>query len=249
MVIPKKINPDSIKEAVVELKYQSDLPFELLLGLFVNAFDNTYTYTKRPVKTPSVLPGLLVNQNNELVINIGNQNILYNKKISIQVLPNAFVFSCLNQYIGWNDFMPEIEKAVKQISDSNKIKIWTRVGLRYITEYKDKDLKDCLKFSFSFGLPDIQSISTVFRSEFIYNNSKVILNLQNKIPAINQQANVKQPEIIPISIIDIDVINEPLEISEFTAILETIEDIHNTEKEIFFKMLTDDFLKSLNPEY
>jgi len=248
MALPKKITPDNIKEAVIELRYVSELPFELLLGLFFNEFDDSYVYTNRPIKTP-ILPGLTGKQNKELFTNIASQSILYNPKISIQVLPNAFVFSCLNQYIGWNDFMPEVEKAIKIISDSKKVIKWIRIGLRYITEYRNKDLKECIKFNFSFGLPHIQSTSTAFKSEFDYKDSKVILNLNNKMPALAQKADNKQPEIIPISIIDIDIIKEPLEITNMEDLLKVIEDAHTKEKELFFGMLTDEFLKSLNPEY
>lgn len=249
MQVPKKITPDNIKEAVIELRYQSDLPFEVLLGLFFNAFDDTYTYTSTPIKNKPNVPGQIGKQNKEVIFNLGGQSILYNDKISIRIAPNAFVFSCLTQYIGWDDFIPEVKKALTTISETKHVEKWTRIGLRYITEYKNKDLKDCINFNFSFGLPEVKSVSTSFRSEFNYFNSKVILNLNNKIPALEQSSSNPQPQIIPVSIIDIDVIKEPLEITNNDKLFEEIEDSHDKEKEIFFGMLKNEFLETLKPLY
>ncbi len=53
-----------------------------------------------------------------------------------------------------------------------------------------------------------------------------------------------------ISIIDIDVIKDfsPIESSK-NVILNKIDNAHTIEKEIFFTLLKNDFLKTLNPEY
>lgn len=249
MHLPKKISPNNIREAVIEVRYLSNIHFEVLIGLFFDVLDNTYTYTNRPLQSPSMSPVLQPNAAQEITFKIGNLSLFYNDKISVQVSPNAFVFTCLNQYIGWNDYFPEIQKALKQIESSNKIIKWTRVGVRYISEYEKKDLKDCIKFNFSFGLPQVQSETTAFRSEFNYNNSRVILNLNNKVPVIKQKSGSKQPQIIPTSIIDIDVIRENLEISNLDELLKVINDNHTNEKEVYFGMLTNEFLNSLNPQY
>jgi uncharacterized protein (TIGR04255 family) len=249
MHLPKKITPDNIKEAVIEVKYFSKLPFEVLVGLFFDALDNTYTYTNRPLQSPLITPTLQPNAGQEITFKIGNLSLFYNSKISIQVTPNGFVFTCLNQYIGWDDYFPEIQKALKQIETSNQVAKWTRVGVRYISEYEKTDLKDRIKFNFSFGLPQVQSETTAFRGEFNYNNSRVILNLNNRVPVITQKQSSKQPEIVLTSIIDIDVIRDNLEISNLDELLKVIETNHIYEKEVYFGMLTDEFLNSLNPQY
>ena len=47
---PTKITPDRIKSAIVELKYSSKLPFEVVIGLFYKVLDDTYTYVNRPMQ-------------------------------------------------------------------------------------------------------------------------------------------------------------------------------------------------------
>lgn len=249
MQLPKRIYPDNIREAVIEIKYISALPFEVLVGIFFNAFDNSFTYTNRPINQPAINPGIQAHLGEEITIKLGTSNLFYNEKISIQVSPNTFVFNCLNQYIGWTDYKPEIEKALKLLMATNHIQQCTRVGLRYISQYSETDLKDSIKFNFTFGLPDIQSETSAFRSEFPYHGTKVILNLNNNVPFIKQQLSTKQVELIQTSIIDIDVIADKLQIKSLEKLMDVIEDNHTKEKEIFFGMLNEDYLKSLNPQY
>lgn len=247
MQLPSKITPDSISDAVVEIRYLADLPFEVLLGLFFDAFDESYTYISRPPKPPR--PGVNQNLLGGVIINFGGEKLLYNDKISIQLRENSFIFSCLDKYIGWKSFRPEIEKAIKVVSDMGKVLKWNRVGLRYISEYPNTDLKECTNFDFTFGLPNIRSSSTAFRTEFTYKASKVILNLSNQIPVARQLTLNKLPEIVPTSIIDIDVILEAIEEHDVLKLLNIVDSAHMIEKEVFFTLLTEKFLKTLNPEY
>jgi uncharacterized protein (TIGR04255 family) len=214
-----------------------------LLGLFFRALDETYTYTVRPIQPP-LLPS---NLGQEVTIRVSNQCIFYNQKISIQVSPNTFVFACLNNYLGWEEFNCEIEKALRKLAISEITK-YTRVGIRYISECPNKDLRDCLKFNFTFGFPHVQSETTAFRSEFVYNGTKIILNLNNKVPVAKPHPSTKQMHIVKTSLIDIDVITDSIEVT-LEELLNIIESSHTKEKEVFFGMLNDEYFMSLNPEY
>src|SRR6185312_2235690 len=223
MRLPTKITPDSISEAVVEIRYLANLPFEVLLGLFFEAFDESYTYTSRPPKPPR--QGLYENRQQGLVINLGGEKLLYNDKITILLRNNAFVFSCLDGYIGWEAFRPEVEKAVKTIEGTGKITKWNRVGLRYISQYPNTDLKACTNFDFTFGQPSIKSTSTALRTEFNYEGTKVILNLSNQVPMLRRQTVNKIPETVPTSVIDVDVIKELLDASDANGLMNIADEV------------------------
>ncbi len=249
MQLPKKISPDNIREAVVEIRYLSNLPFEVFLGTLFNALDKSYTYTNRPVQKPKFEQPSQANIGRAITIQLSSAGLFYNDKISVQVSPNALVFTCLKQYIGWSDYRPQIEKVLKQFMSSGHITKCTRVGIRYISEYPDRDISECIKFNFTFGFPEVQSETVAFRSEFYYKDSKIILNLSNKVPLVrNMQAGQKN-EITKTSIVDIDVITDNLEIKELDDLLANIDDNHTKEKEIYFGMINDEFLKTLNPQY
>lgn len=241
MALPKKINPANIREAVVEVRYDSDLPFEVLVGIFFNALDDTYIYTNRPLQQQPAIQGLPANPT--------VSNLFYNEKVSVQLMPNSFAFTWLNQYSSWKEYQPEIARTLKQLMATGRVKNIIRVGLRYISEYPEKDLRECFKFSFSFGLPQIKSETTAFRSEFIDSGTRIILNLNNKVPFFKPNPTTKQLESIRTSIMDIDVIKENLTITSLQELLNVIEDNHTKEKEMFFGMMNDDYLASLKPEY
>ena len=229
MPLPKKITPSNLKEAVVEIKYISNLPFEVLIGIFYKALSD-YTYTNRPIKP--LRQGLPAKLGEEITIRVGNPSLFYNDKISIQLSEQSVVFTALDEYIGWHEYKPQIEQALARLMSTNNIKKCTRVGLRYISEYRNKDLKDCINFSFTFGLPQVESETTAFRSEFMYNGTKIILNLNNKVPFINHQPSTNQAEIIKTSMVDIDVISDGLEITNLDDLLKAIEENHTKEKEV-----------------
>ena len=250
MSLPSKITPDNIKEAIVEVRYDSNTTFEVLIGIFFQAFDDSWFYTTRPYQSKaSPLPTVRQNVSQEVTLRIGSESLFYNGKINIRVLPGSFVFSCLNEYIGWAAYRPEIEKALRIVSSTGVIANWSRVGLRYISEYPGKDLKDCLKFSFSFGMPEIASETMAFRSEFNYKEVKVILNLSSRVPVAIQPAPGAPINIIPTSITDIDVIRDGLRTNKVEDLLNIIENCHESEKELYFGMIEEKFLTTLKPEY
>lgn len=249
MKIPKKISPDRIKDAIVEVKYTSKIPFEVALGMFYNSLDETYMYTNRHIgkqQIPSALPSNLLEK---LEIQFGNRASFYNDKIKIELQPNSIIFNCLNDYISWDIYKIEIEKVLSQLSKAAVIEVFIRVGVRYISEYPDIDLKDCVKFSFTFGMPAIVSDSYSFRSEFKQDNLRIILNLNNKLPVLSPKNSTNQLSITPVSNIDIDVIMENITVSDYNELLKSIEITHSKEKDVFFNLLNEKFLASLNPVY
>jgi len=177
------------------------------------------------------------------------QSILYNQKILIKILPNSFAFGCINQYVGWEHYVPEITRALDLINSTNVVNQWNRVGIRYITHYPNKDIRDCTKFKYSFGLPDIKSEAVSFSSQFGYKNSQVVINLHNQVPIMSLTKDGTGMEQIPTSIIDIDVIRTASGVKSIEELLSIINELHNHEKELYFEMLTQEFLESLHPEY
>ena len=246
MPFPKRI-ADNIIDAAIETKYISQYPFEVLIGLIFNALDESYQYTSRPLKAG--ISTLSLQPITPIAMSMGGQGLFYNELISVRLLPNAIGFACLAKYIGWEDYRREIESVLTTIGQTGYIEQWTRVGVRYMNEYVNTDLKECTKFNFTFGFPMVQSQSTLFRTEFVFNDRRVIMNLSNKVPTLHPQTATSAPEIVSSSIIDIDVIAEPLTIDNINALMDVIDSTHAVEKELFFTLLKTEFLQTLKPEY
>jgi uncharacterized protein (TIGR04255 family) len=260
MKIPKLISPDNLKDAIVEVKYAATkTPFEVAIGLFYKSLDDTYTYTNRPVGIPQ-LPNWPIGISQlpitlplylppELKLTFGGQSFFYNNKIKIELKPNSIIFNCFKEYITWKKYKPEIEKVLSQLAKANIIENYTRVGIRYVNVYPDIDFKDCIKFSYTLGMPEINSETYTFHSEFKVDDLKVNLNLSNKLQTISAKSIPGQVAVTPVSIIDVDVIKDNFNETEYKNILPYIETIHTKEKEIFFNLLEDKFLETLNPIY
>lgn len=249
MKIPKKISPDRIKDAIVEIKYTSKIPFEIVVGLFFNSLDDSYNYTNRPMLNPELPVNTQGNIPLQISFPLTGHSLFYNDKIKIQIQPNSIIFNCLNDYIGWNSYKIEIEKVLEQVSKSSVIEKYVRIGMRYISEYPNIDLQECVKFSFSFGMKNIKSDTYSFHSEFNWDDFRIILNLNNNLLVISSKETETPNSITPVSLIDIDVISENLAEENLQSLLEKIDKVHTKEKEVFFNLLNNNFLSSLNPQY
>lgn len=247
MNLPIKITPDSIRDAIIEIKYLSPIPFEVLVGFIFNALDDSYKYTNKP-NTLNTNQQIAVQQN-LVEFQLGVQNLFYTDTIKLDIRPNSLIFNCLNGYKGWNNYLAEIDKTLTQISKIKEIEKFNRIGVRYISEYPKTDITNCTKFSFTFGIPEIVSDTYIFRTEFMSSGFRVILTLQHQTPVLTGKLNNNIAETKPISTIDIDVIADNLSIESYSELLILIDQIHSTEKELFFNIMDEGYLKTLNPVY
>lgn len=236
MKLPKKIYPDRIKDAIVEFRIESAKPFEVVLGLILDKVIESQSYK-------------FINSSNNIPLEIqeisGRKFLFYNDNIKFHLTAKTITVNCFSTYISWDSYREELKKVIILIHGVvSDIKI-KRIGLRYVSEYIDMNLKDCLKFNFTFGYPDIASNQFSFNSEFPYKKGLIILTLRNSMPAIIDNKNVK------LSHIDIDVIKKGLDVSFVynSELINLLEEVHSYEKEVFFNLLNDSFLNSLQPTY
>lgn len=251
--IPNKITPDSIKDSFVEYQYITNLPFNIIIGIIFNALDDTFTYTN--------------GENNRNIEKLndfqGNEkaHIFYNKNIHVRLYPNRLLFNCNENYIGWDSYIHEIENVLKQISNTQIVEAYSRIGIRYISEYPNQDLKNCTKLNYKFNCIDnVNSKTYNFSTNFLYNDCIVNINLHNNYAKISRKhiGNIDVHQAInesisipaePVSVIDIDVIKSDLKETDLLNLINITSKYHLFHKEIFFSLLDDDFLQTLNPEY
>lgn len=237
MQVPKKISPDRIVDSIVEIKYNTKAPFEVVIGMIFNALDSSYLYTNRH------LPKVNFGGN----IPILNVPIFYNEFIKIELQPNSIIFNCIKNYIGWGNYKAEIEKALHQILTANSIiESFIRIGVRYVSEYENMSISDITKYSFTFGMPLVISKSYGFNTQFEYDGMNVVVNLKNNTPLLLPN---HQQKVTTISNIDVDVIKQIDKITSVENLIPEIEKVKQNQKIVFFSMLSENFLKTLDPQY
>lgn len=242
MKIPKSIAPDRIKDAIIEIHFESDYPTEVNLGVFFGALKDDYKYANKPIGTQQITSNS-ISFNKEFTLSLGGISLFYNDKIKFQINNNSIAFNCLGDYILWDNYFVEIKKVLTKIASTKIVKTFKRVGVRYISEYKDIDLRDSINFNFSFGFPDVVSNSYSFTSEFDLKEHKVVLNLNNNVPLVINE------KVTPTSVIDVDIIKMNLNVDDYKELFTIINKAHTLEKEVFFKLIREEFLVSLNPKY
>ena len=239
MDIPIKITPCPIVEAIVELRFQTDLPDEAVFGVIYSSLrDEAGEFEKLPILQ---LPEY---------IRSTDQNLIYKPhyrlktgEYTLQIGPRVFSFANVKEYVGWDTFSTEITNRFEKLFELGIIKSIERFGLRYMNLFSDTNIYEESTLKIHLGDKNQSSneinltmlIQTgIFKSRLIMANNAE-LKLQSK------ETTAKG------SLIDIDVVLEnPSDIKEIPNI---VEQSHNEEKQLFFSLIDPNFLKTLNPEY
>lgn len=250
MKIPKKITPDRIRDAIVQVFFKSDYPYELLISYIHKAFiDLKYEYIQIQQPSPvhptvNNIEGNIISQ--PISVNLSPLFIDKDHEVRIQLQPTMSInFNIAKKYIGWDKYFEKI-KAVLDVLHSNKISIsYSRVGLRYVSEFNDMDISNKVKFNYNTSFPNWEIKGSVTNLRLEEENKTVILNIALNHPVTNPQ----NPSLQFVSLIDVDVIQEYFSTTDLNHFLSIINSCHDKQKEIFFSLLTPEFLNELKPEY
>ena len=241
MQVPVKITPDRIRDSIVQVYFESDIPYLPLIGYF-HSYLLSMDYDFASGENNTNL--------NKIEVDLSFLNHLFvsNKHgIKINIHPNgSIIFNCIDNYIGWESYSSEIYKVLSKLMEVGIIKTVTRIGVRFTSEFPNINLLDNINFAVNYDLKNKSLNAGNFNIELTEDNYRIILNLVSNLRINNQ---VIQNDIASISLIDVDVIKDNLLLLNFNEVKETINQIHIKQKETFFSLLKEDFLSSLNPEY
>lgn len=236
MKIPKRINPDNLKDSIVQIRFNSGIAPELFLGTFAANFGDTFKFAAAIPKVTS--------EGNKMVFE-GGHFLDESELIKLNVAGDSITFNSYKNYPGWNNYFPIIKTTVEKLFSTNLITEIKRIGVRYISQFDNTSLIENLNMNLSIAIPNTNLEATQIRSEFLEGDFKVILTLINKIKQI-QGSNKNE---LNTSIIDIDVIQSPTEMTDSKTAIEAIDNGHQKEKTVFFSLLKPAFLETLNPQY
>jgi len=236
--IPQKVN-SPILEAVLEVRYDCQFPGEALYGLLFDIFNEF------PNKEEHALPILQIPSQ----IRFNDPNFKYqpyyrasNNGFAFAIGPYSIIFSALQPYKGWTEWKRFFNPLLETIKSRGIIGSVERIGLRTFDVF-DNNIFDKINAKLIISDKTIETNPTSFFTEFEQENIHVRLNLGNQA-IINGQPTTN-------SLIDIDCIyffncegN-----AFFSAYQEVLEKAHLVNKKIFFGLLKQNLLTSLNPEY
>jgi uncharacterized protein (TIGR04255 family) len=235
--VPKQLNPDCLKDTIVEIRFNTNLPEELVIGEIHHILSNDgYQYVSNP--------DLQQFQNsNKVGLSLRNFDpVFFNDIISIRPRPNSFILNTKNNYPLWSKYYEEIKKFIELVFKSEIFNGISRIGLRYINTFDGIDIFDKVSTNLELNIDGSDKSNTNLKTELSDGNYRVILNIGNGIKLV--------PDNKIVSVVDIDVISEVGKNASIDDILEIVNRAHEIEKKLFFlKVVKFEFWKEFNPSY
>lgn len=239
-MLPKQINPCPINQAVVGIRFDSSLPPDAVFGVVYNKLKDSY-------KSAEQLPILQIPE----AVRNNDSNLLYQPHYKLtrdhyafQVGPKVISLAITDQkYTTWESYYEEIQNVFQKIREIDFISDVLRVGLRYINIFAD-DIWKNINISVKVIENEITGEEIFLRTVLPKDEYKVLLQTGNQLNLEENNQIVGRA-----SLIDIDTFIEGENINFFEDMNSILEKEHSIEKEVFFGLLKDDFLKSLSPEY
>lgn len=243
--LPTKVD-DRLTDAIVQFRFDADWPFELLVGVFSDTvkdiFEVDFTNFNRHKERLASL------SSSDLKIAFNPPIVLSNQKIKLSFQPEfAITFNIEKEYVGWSYYQPLISDTLTKLFNTQKINGFTRIGVRFISQYPGVELFDEIKMGAVVDLTGFTGHATTLRTEISGNGFTAIVQAANMIRIQNREGRgIKD---VPTSLLDIDVFERFFEPVKLDEALVVMNNLHQKEKELFFALLKPDFLKSLNPVY
>ena len=239
MPVLVKITPDYLRDTIVEIRYEAELPYDILKGLLYKELVSDFQLLSK------INPLGVFQLGPQQQLKLGGSDVLdfTDEKIKIRIHEERIIFNSLGAYPGWNNYFPVIQGVLKKLNKAGYIKRFQRVGIRYISEFPNIFIFDQLRMNLNFGFTEEPTRNTSVRTELVEDGARVVLNLVNN-------ARRKPPHQDDFfSIIDIDVLGEPPKMASLEEFFEHIDRLHSIEKDFFLGVLKKEFLDTLNPEY
>ena len=237
--IPKNID-SPILEAIFEIRYAPSCPGEALYGLLIDdvfsKFPNNENHTLPILEIPPQIRNIDPNLKFQPYYRASKDGFAF------AIGPHSIVFSALRPYLGWTEWTDFFSPILETIKKKNIIHSVERIGLRTLDLFNGNIL-DKINANLTIADKAISTSPTSFFTEFEQDDVRVLLNIGNA-------ANVNgQPT--KDSLMDIDCIrwfNCEANVF-FSTYKEVLEKAHSANKQVFFGLMNQELLTSLNPEY
>jgi uncharacterized protein (TIGR04255 family) len=229
--IPKRITPNLIIEAVVEIKFEPKVPPDAILGLVYRGIEDKY-------KNLEKLPIL------QLPDEIRTRDSSFRYQPYYKMTSGDFVFQIgpkvlslsVTKYPGWKSFAQEIKYIYNHCNDSGILDKIVRLGMRYIDFFESNIFEYCT-LSLQFHGKNLSGQPTALHTKVVHDRYVSDLRISNMASLKRERGNKEG------SIIDIDTyVDDP----KFTAdkqLIELLDSEHEIIKNLFFSLLNLNSLK------
>lgn len=243
--VPTRLIKEPLLEAVWEIRFSGAKRSvaDLLPGVLFKAFPEKYTNI---VKLPaSEIPAVIVERDLNLKyvpkirLESGNQ--------AIQIGEHVVSLNCWRPYSGWARFSEDIRSLVKTVLETGLIGEIERFSLKYVDLIELAPTADlrCLNIELRFGEMDIVGRPVQMRTEIDEGDHIHIIQVVSPAEAGLPGETERKKGLL----VDIDTIKTFTGKGTWDELDRCLDDVHLSCKRMFFRLLTQDTLQRLEPEY
>ena len=238
--LPLKITPCPIVEAVMEVRFVPNRPWDHFPGLFAEKFGPRYP--KEEDTGVSQIPQVLRERDQSLA------HLPYRRFIGdhFTLLTGPHVVGLAtkhNAYPGWDSFWQEMTQVLVGLQQMGIVRETTRLGLRYINFFVF-DVFDHLSLSLNVVGNPMKNPETGVSTVLVQTPFRHLLQINNSAVIAGSD---KQPKLGSILDIDTSITAKVHHIFDQAEAL--FRQAHIAEKGLFFGLLKPSFVATLNPEY
>ena len=235
---PARLNRNPIVEALFELRFESatDSLANLLPGMLYP--DLKQEFPKAETLPHAMLPKEIQRMDPSLQFKAMHR--LVGDGFVIMIGDSVISLNCVGPYVGWANFREKILKIAELLKNTNLFTAIHRFSLKYVNLLTTRDGEPDLgmmNMSMSLGTHDLVTCPTQVRTEIDDGN---FLNIIQLIPA----THIKNAKGL---LFDIDTISNGPFNDFWDQLPSLIDKAHETEKRLFFSMLTPQTLERFEP--
>lgn len=238
--LPKKITPDSLLDTFVQIHYSLRIAKEEMLVEVRNLLAPEYSFIE-PIAE---------------LENAGMKNdeaLLFGQGIVFRVREHFTSFTCSEGYLGWTRYSDLIRQVINRMYEKNWIAEFPRVSVRYINALPWAPLNQQLQVQFpalpNLPAPDHTYYQTSFKTQDGFQISIALTDHPETIET-DHPGSMENSESGPFSLFDVGIMHTPqAPVQDLAEVFKQLDKAHQLEKEVFFGLISPEFLLKLNPEY
>jgi uncharacterized protein (TIGR04255 family) len=228
VVVPKKITPCPIAEAVIELRFESTVPLDAIFGMIYSKVNKQFS---KSTPLPIVQLPEMVRSNEAALKFLPYYQCFGSDDFLLQIGGRVISLHSRSNYCGWPAFSEKIREIVSVLTELNIIEKYLRVGARYINNFPENIFSN-INLSIQMNSVPVVDYQTNLLLQIPYKKFLNSLRLNTQADLQTTEGNRK------VSIIDIDTATEECA----GDVLSIINEAHETEKKLFFGLLKNSYV-------
>lgn len=244
-LLPTRLGKSPLVDAIFEVRFSGEAQLSSILTGILYANLNCSKVDRLP---NSDLPEFIRQADANLKYAVYSRLTWDNYYIGVG--DNVLTLSPMPPYPGWKNFKQKIETVIEQLSKLNNIQSAERFSLKYIDildENIHHDIYDTLNIGLALLDRKFNQKTLQIRVEVPKNNGMHLFQVIGQAVATLPDASTKTGILVDID--SIQLLPELPKAESFNAIHAQIDELHQENKELFFKLLTENGLARLEAVY